>query len=403
MSAQWLRDYIQLSFRIDKVFHIVAEMPFVDYYYGPPEWKAKLEQEAAQEPLELVQAATALLEVLPAQNFDQHRTTHLSKQVLAMQTVCRKLNGEAFSFAEELQHIFDVQFAWVPETQLEEGLELYNETLPGKGTLADRLHSWRIQYQLPLDKRKNDRVPAVVERLMTEIRRRTQEFVTLPNGEGIDLQLEMDGPFGGACWYQGNYRSRIEVNLAAYGQGHINMLVDALCHEVYPGHHTASALKEQHLYRENKYTEECIGLIFSPGAVIGEGIATSACAMLFSPQELEQWLAEHVYPELGIEAMEEDVTKLQRAFDLLEGVWGNVAVMLREKRPHVEIEAYTAKYMHRANIAFWEQPFHDFFPAIEYYGRNLVRPHLEGAERQHMFRRLLMEQVYPSELVRSTN
>ncbi len=42
MSEQWLRDYIQLALRIDKVFHIVVDLPFVDYYYGPSEWKAEL-------------------------------------------------------------------------------------------------------------------------------------------------------------------------------------------------------------------------------------------------------------------------------------------------------------------------------------------------------------------------
>lgn len=381
------------------MFHIVADMPFVDYYYGPPEWKAALENEPVQEPLDLIQATTALLEALPAQGFDPHRTTYLSKQITAMRMVCRKLHGEVFSLVEELQGIFDIQFAWTPEAQLEEGLALYNEALPGKGTLADRLHEWRIQHQLPFDKRKNDRVPAIVERIMTEIRQRTQALVALPTSEDVDLQLEMDSPFGGASWYLGNYHSHIEINMAAYRQGHIHMLVDTFCHEVYPGHHTASILKDQHLYRERGYLEESLGLIFSPGAVIGEGIATSACEMLFSPQELEQWLTEHVYPELEIEPQGEDVTTLQRAFDLLEGAWGNAAFLFREKRPDNEVKDYLAKYMHRADIAFWQQPFRDFFPSIEYYGKHLVQPHLQGPNRQAMFRRLLTEQVYPSELV----
>jgi hypothetical protein len=120
--------------------------------------------------------------------------------------------------------------------------------------------------------------------------------------------------------------------------------------------------------------------------------------MPFSPQELEQWLSEHVYSKLGIEPQGEDVTKLQQAFDLLEGAWGNAAFLFRDKRPDDEVEAYLTKYLHRANIAFWQQPFHDFFPSIEYYGKRLVQPHLQGENRQAMFRRLLTEQVYPSEL-----
>jgi len=385
MSEQWHREYIQLALRIDKTFHMLVDMPFVDYYYGPPEWKAILENEPAQEPLDLLRAATAVLDTLPVQGFDAHRTTYLSKQIIAMEMVCRKLNGEVFSLIEELQRLFDIRFTWTPEAQLEEGLTLYNEVLPGKGTLADRLEAWRTRHQLPLDKRGNDRTPAIIERIVTEIRRRTRALIALPTGEDVDLQLEMDSPFGGACWYLGNYRSHIDVNVAAYRQGHINVLVDMLCHEIYPGHHTASILNDQHLYREHGYVEESLGLIFSPGAVIGESIATSACEVIFSPQELEQWLTEHVYPELGIEPQGEDVPKLQRAFDLLGGVWSNAAFLFRDKRPNEEVEVYLSKYLRRANIAFWQRPFCDFFPSVEYYGKRLAQPHLQGENRQAFF------------------
>ena len=399
MSEQWLRDYIQLALRIDKVFHGMVDMPFVDYYYGPPEWKAELENEPIHEPLNLLRATAALLNELSSQSFDAHRTAYLSKQARAMEMVCRKLHGETFTLAEELQRMFDIQFAWTPEIQLEAGLALYDEALPGKGTLVDRLHAWRTHHQMPLDKYKNNRTTVIVERIMAEIRQRTLALVALPDGEDVDLQLEMDSPFGGACWYRGNYRSQVEVNLAAYRQGHINMLVDTFCHEVYPGHHTASTLKEHHLYREQEFVEESIGLIFSPAAVIGEGIATSACEMIFSPQELEEWLILHVYPELEIAPRREDVTKLLQAFDLLEGVWGNAAYMFREKRSDDEVQNYLTKYLHRADFEFWRQPFHDFFPSIENYGKRLVQPHLQGTHRQAMFRRLLTQQIYPSELI----
>jgi hypothetical protein len=142
----------------------------------------------------------------------------------------------------------------------------------------------------------------------------------------------MHDAFGGACWYQGNSRSHVEVNVDDYiqQQDHVYVLLDTLCHEVYPGHHTAYTLREQHLYFEQGCLEEAIGLIFSPAAVMGEGIATSACGMLFSPRELEEWLAKHVYLELGIEPDGANVTGIQRATDLLESIWGNAMLMMRE-------------------------------------------------------------------------
>jgi hypothetical protein len=402
MSEQWHRDYAQLAFRLDKIFHTHIELPYVGYYIGPPEWKARVENESEIEPVSLLRAATVLLDALPEQGFDQHRATYLSKQIGAMETVCRRLNGEQFSFEEELRRLFDISFVWTPEAQFDEALAVYQEALPGKGELADRLHAWHKQHSIPAEKRGS--VPELVERMLAEIHDRTLAFIDLPENEGIDLQvdLEMDDGFGGACWYQGNSRSHVEINVDDYiqQQDHVNMLIDTLCHEVYPGHHTAYTLREQHLYREQGYQEEAIGLIFSPAAVIGEGIATAACGMLFSPRELEEWLAEHVYPELGIEPDGANVTEIQRATDLLEGIWGNAFLMMREGQSEETIREYLARYLQQAHLEFWKMPFHEFFGIVEPSGKRLMRPWLQRSDRQQTFLRFLANQWYPSELVK---
>src|ERR1700736_3167291 len=97
MSEQWFRDYVLLQFRMDKAIRKFTESRFVDYYYGRPEWKAPVENEAETPAPDLASAAMALLDALPAQGFEAHRATYLSKQVIALETVCRKLNGETFS------------------------------------------------------------------------------------------------------------------------------------------------------------------------------------------------------------------------------------------------------------------------------------------------------------------
>lgn len=51
MGESWSSDYIQLAFRIDKLFQTLIELPCVDYYFGPPEWKAQVQNEQAQEPV----------------------------------------------------------------------------------------------------------------------------------------------------------------------------------------------------------------------------------------------------------------------------------------------------------------------------------------------------------------
>ncbi len=68
--------------------------------------------------------------------------------------------------------------------------------------------------------------------------------------------------------------------------------------------------------------------------------------MIFTLDEAEQWLSEHIYPEAGIVPLTVNVdrVKLRRAFDLLTGVDCNAAFMLNEGRPDSEIIQYLKKY-----------------------------------------------------------
>src|SRR5205823_12060911 len=120
-----------------------TESRFVDYYYGPPEWKAEAEAEAGRSPHELVRDAMALEDALVEQGFEAHRATYLEKQVVALETVCRKLNGETFSLEEEVQRCFNIHPERIPESQFEQGLAMLDEVLPGDGSLLDRFQGWR--------------------------------------------------------------------------------------------------------------------------------------------------------------------------------------------------------------------------------------------------------------------
>lgn len=314
---------------------------------------------------------------------------------------CRKLNGEQFSLKEELQQLFDIDFVWTPEARCDEALAIYREELPGKGTLADRLHQWRKQHSIPAERRAL--VPALIERILAEIRRRTLPLAELPATEGIEGPvLDINNDFGGACWYQGNARSHIEINIDAFIQSGMPVytLVDDLCHEVYPGHHTAYTLREQHLYLERGYLEEAIGLIFSPAATIGEGIANVACEILFSPSELEAWLAEHIYPELGIKPDGANVAQIQHATDILNGLGGNAIFMLREGQSEEAVQAYLAPYMRQPPLSFLQLPFHEGFAIVEPYAKRLMQPWLQGPDRLQVFQRFLTEQWYPSQLAK---
>ena len=137
---------------MDKVIRKLTESRFVDYYYGPPAWKAEAEAEAERSPEELVRAALALEDALAEQGFEAHRAIYLEKQLDALETVCRKLSGETFSLEEEVQRCFDIHPQWTPESQFEQGRALLEEALPGDGRLSDRVQRWRKRYQLAQEK-----------------------------------------------------------------------------------------------------------------------------------------------------------------------------------------------------------------------------------------------------------
>lgn len=403
MSEQWFRDYVQLQFRMDKAIRKFTESRFVDYYYGPAEWKATVENEAEVPAPDLVRAAMDLLDALPSQGFEEHRAIYLSKQVIALETVCRKLNGETFTLEDEVQKCFDIRPTWTPETRFEEAHALYDEVLSGDGSIPDRLNALRKRYELAPKKR--GLVLDLMHTAMAEARRRTRAMVEMPQDEDVQLVTITDRSYGGENWYLGNARSRVEINLDL--PTNMSWLMDLVCHEGYPGHHTEFVLKEQHLYQKRGYTEESIAPIICPQSVISEGIATSAFDMIFTYTEAEQWAREHLYPAAGIEPVDIDRGKLVRAQELMAGIDCNARFMLSDGHSDAEVVQYLMRYkLHpemyaRKSLEFLKEPFREGYIFTYFYGRRLMKPWLQGDDRQQVFKRFLTEQICPSDLVKS--
>lgn len=403
MNEQWFRAYALLAFRMDKVILRLTESRFVDYYYGPVEWKAEVDAEVERSPGELVRDAMALEDALADQGFEAHRATYLEKQVIALETVCRRLNGETFSLEDEAQRCFDIRIGRIPESQFEQGLALLAEALPGDGNALDRFLIWKKRHLLARE--KSSLLLTFMQRAAAEARRRTLAFVSLPADEGIEVRTASGMVSLGENAYLGNYHSQVELNTDLPTD--MSGLLNFMCHEGYPGHHTEFVLKEQRLFRERGYLEQAISPIIGPQSVISEGIATSACEMIFTPEEAEQWLAEHIYPEAGIEPAPIDIAKLRKAGELLDyPVGGNAAFLLHEGRSDEEVIHYLIKYSMLTDeealkfLEYLKVPFQQAYIFTYFYGRQLMKPWLQGPDKWNAFRRFLTEQVYPSDLVK---
>lgn len=399
MNEQWLHDFTVLALRLQKAVDACTSYEPVEEYL-PPEWYEQVQHEPIQIGDTLVHDTQALIDALPQQHFEPQRSAYLAKLLRALETVSRRLRGERFSLQEEVLRCYDLHVDWLPESLFEQAHVIYDEALPGSGSLAERFQQWKAAFTLPPE--KAHLLLVFLQRGLDEIRRRTRKLVPLPVDEQVEIQPVVDRPIRAIACYLGKHRSRIHLNPAVPFP--LTDLFYVLCHEGYPGHLAEFVLKDEFLIQRRGYLEERVLLPCSPRYVISEGLALLAHEMLFAPGEAEQWLAEHIYPEAGMHPDGSDLTKIQRATDLLFGVSCNAVWLLREGRPDAEVKDYLMRYAlmdeetAQRQLASLQRPFHEAYIFTYFYGRQLLEASLQGPRRQECLHKLLTQQILPSDL-----
>lgn len=406
MSEVWLRDYTLLAFRLHKVVEATYASPFVEDYWGPPAWRQQVEGEAEVAVADLVRQAEMLAETLPEQRFEPNRTIYLDKQLRAMEALARKLCGETFRLAEEVERVFDIHPVWVPETQFEEAHAIYESVVPGTGDLAQRLPIYRAQLAFPQG--QSDLLKDVIEQAFAEVRKRTRALLALPEAETIEIAYFPEKEYDASARYQGNYRTRVEMNLASTAAWFSRLFDHKVCHEGYPGHHTEYILKDQHLLRQRGFTEMAMYLTRVPQCVISEGIAMVAHEMIFSEGEAELWIADQMRRLLHKDVDATMLLRLRQASEILNGVWGNAAILLDEGHTEAEVAQYMVRYMLLSEetairyVTSLKHPFYGLYQLIYGAGQRLLRSWLKGPDRVAVFHRFLTEQWTPSQLEKTS-
>jgi imidazolonepropionase-like amidohydrolase len=270
---------------------------YVDAYYGPPEWKTDAHVKKSLDAIVL--EATRLRDQAakipePKDEMKRLRREYLIKQLSALTTRVRIVKGEHLKFDEESLALYDAVAPTLPESHFQEILARLEPKLPGEGTLFRRYENWRRAFVIP-----NEKLDTVFQLAIKACRERTLANINLPPSENFTVEYVTNKPWGAYNWYQGNYRSVIQVNtdLPTY----IDRAIDLAAHEGYPGHHVYNALLEKNLMRDRGWVEFSVYPLFSPQSLIAEGTANFGKEVVFTKPERLEFERKVLWPAAGLD------------------------------------------------------------------------------------------------------
>ena len=384
---------------------------YVDAFYGPPEWKTEAEREKT--PLTEIRISTERLiaeipELTDADRQDQLvvlRHDYLHRQLEALGARVRMLEGAKLTFDEESQALYDAVAPTHPDSYFDATLKEIALALPGDGPLVDRYEAFRRRFVVSAD-----RLSRVFDRAIGECRERTLRHITLPANESFTVEYVRGKPWSGYNWYQGSYRSLIQVNtdLPIY----IDRAIDLACHEGYPGHHVYNALLEKHLVHDRGWVEFSVYALFSPQSLIAEGTANYGIEVAFPGGERLAFERDVLFPLAGLDGSQAAAyAKIRTLVDRLSYA-GNEAARryLNGESTRTQTVDWLTRYaMMPAAAAEQRTRFFDTYRSyvINYnLGKDLVKQYVEskgGIEsrperRWREFGRLLASPRLPSAL-----
>ena len=274
------RDYLLLALRLDQ-----HDPGLVNAYVGPADLKAQVDLERVPGPARLRDDARALRLRVAAEVPEADRREWLGAQLDALETRAAVLAGEAVPYLEQVELGYQWRPRRRPEALFDAAAAELARLLPGAGPLDERATAWDAR--LVIDP---ERLPAVLDWLVAELRRRSATRLGLPPGESVRVGLVRGQAWTGYCWFDGAGRSRIDVNLDLPARA--PELVGVVAHETYAGHHIEHAWKEAALVESAGRLEASAMLLPTPESLISEGLAEVGPGLLLPDPERVDLLAE---------------------------------------------------------------------------------------------------------------
>jgi len=375
--------YLELGLRLGK--HVDG---LVDAYYGPQELQEQVDAEEKTPAAQLAADADALLAELP--------DGWLADQVKGCATYARVLAGEQLSYSDEVEGCYGVRPARTSEDVYRAAHAELDALLPGEGSLFERRQAWRERHVV-----KGDLAVPVLHDLLPVLRDRTAALLALPPEEDVVLEPVDDEPWWAFNYYLGDLRSRVVLNVDVPTTG--LDLVHLAAHEVYPGHHTEHAVKEQVLMRDRGAIEEGIQLVPTPQAVLSEGIAETGAGLLLDDAGREETYA--VLRRHGVELVDPALSeRISNVGEDLRTVGLDAALMVHEEGASVEdAQAYVERWslvppdQAQQTVRFVTDPTWRAYTITYSAGRDLCRAYVRDDPAR--FRTLLTEHVRVGDLL----
>jgi hypothetical protein len=367
---------------------------YVDAYYGPAELRTKgLTLDEIRRQAFGVRRESAALE--SGDSVTALRKAYLTRQLEALVARIDILQGKKFTFDEESKALYDAVAPHHSEEHFRGLRNALDDALQGRS-----YEEYRQQFVIPREK-----LDEVFRTAIAGCRARTAAHMPLPEGESFTVEYVTDKSWSGYNWYQGGYRSLIQVNtdLPIF----IDRAIDLACHEGYPGHHVYNALLEKNLVRGRGWVEFSVYALFSPQSLIAEGSANYGIDVAFPAEERVAYESRELFPVAGLDGAQ--AAQYYAAFQLAsklayagnEAARGYLDGKMSADAAVEWLVTYALMSPERARqrVRFFDQ-YRSY--VINYnLGRDLVAAYVErqGGERWAVFADLLSSPRLPSALM----
>ena len=398
-------DYLLLALRLDQ-----HRPGLVDGYFGPADLKARVDLEQLRPPARLREDTQDLRARVDRDVPEPDRRAWLHAQLAALDAQGAALAGAPLPYANHVERCMGFAPARHDDAEFAAARTAIDALLPGKAPLAERLAAWDRTLEIEVE-----RLPAVIDWLVTRFRARAAAQFGLPDGEDLRVRLVTDRPWSGYTWFDGGRRSRVEINTDLPVRA--PDLVHTVAHETYPGHHLEHAWKEADLVDGLGRMETAILLINTPECPVSEGLADLGTTIAVRPEETvdlyvelfeRAGLAVAADPAAGREAAER-AAALRDPRRALAAIRGEAAVRRHgDGWSHEATLAYlrdVGAYAPEAaakRLEFIEHPLWRTYVFVYAEGEALLRRWVEAvppADQRARFARLLHEQLTPRRLL----